>query len=448
MIHWHEGLHLLPQHLQALQKFALDRMSEERPFLHRFPSGIIDLELDITKSTVGIKRLRAVMDSGVHLDYPRNVEIAARDVSPELARRRDGFVLRLGLPVWSAHRPNAFPMNQPSGSMARLRYRLDQVSLSDENVGGEGRATYIRKFNGRLLFESDDDADMEVLPLARIEPLAGTGFPRVDERYSPPLLRLKGWQPLYDLLRKAANEIEFSRGSLLGRLGEGGFDIQKLHGNQLAILLKLRTVNEHLSRLKSFLEVDQVSPFEVYCELQSMLGALAALDPLTTTFDAVAFAHNSPQDQFRDLTQKIAKLLEPSATTLFRRFPFLPREDGAYHEAQFDAGSILPTTAAHLCVELKSVAGRPDPSLSEVTTTVADRFIVTEVGQAMKGFSGLVLNRRDAPRGLPAHANLHYFDIDPTSEKEIWSSICTTRKMALRFSRVSFGVESIAVYLS
>jgi len=59
MIHWHEGLHLLPQHLQALQRFVQEQGGQERPFLHRYTSGILDLELSHwTGTNVGIHRLR------------------------------------------------------------------------------------------------------------------------------------------------------------------------------------------------------------------------------------------------------------------------------------------------------------------------------------------------------------------------------------------------------
>jgi len=442
MIHWHEGLHLLPQHLQALQKLVLDSTAQTRPFLHRFGSGIIDLELEFENQKVRVKRLKAIMPSGVLLDYPKNVEVREVDVGPELSRRRDGFRLSLGLPVWSAHQRNAFEMGVPPGP-ARLRYRLDETQLCDENVGGEGRPTYVRKFNARLLLESDDESDLEVIPVARVEASAGSGLPRVDERYCPPLLRLKGWQPVYDLVRKGINDIEYSKANLLGRLGEGGFNIQSLHGDQLSLLLKLQAANRHLSFLRPLLEADQAAPFEVFCELQSLLGELAALDPLNIPFEAAPFAHASPGEQFREVLQKILKHLEPTATTLFRRYEFTSQEDNRYFLAKFEPNSVTLTSEPFLLIESADLRGVVDELV------LGDSFLITDSDAVVKAFSGLKVTRREAPRGLSANPKFHYFHVDPASDPSIWNTITETGKIALSFSKkVPKTLTTFALYLS
>src|ERR1039458_7331963 len=181
MVHWHEGLFLLPQHLQLQQKFVLDRLAAERPLMHRFGWGGIDLDLNVTGEAVSIRRLKAVTRSGVFLDYPNNVSIArAEGVAAEIARRGGrGFKVSLGVPMWSEHQANTFKIGEDPDPLRKRRYCLREEAVADENEGGEKKPVWMRQFNARLLLESESDqsSGLEILPLARIEPSTAAQLP-------------------------------------------------------------------------------------------------------------------------------------------------------------------------------------------------------------------------------------------------------------------------------
>lgn len=444
MIHWHEGLHLLPQHLQALQNLVLSTIGAERAFLHRHLAGIVDLELEIRKTTVAVRRLRAVMPGGVLLEYPHNVEIPALDVEAELRRRKNGFRLALGLPAWSPHRANAPRMGDAAGGLGKIRYRLEELSLPDENLGGEGRPAYIRKFNARLLTESDDTSDLEVLPLARIEPIPGTGLPQVDRRFCPPLLRLKGWPPLHDLVRKAYHEIDDSRSGLIGGLLEGGLDPQflKMHGTQWPLLLKLRSVNSHLARLKPLLEADQASPFEIFCEFQALLGELASLDPENSPFEPAGYRHEQPYDSFEELVERIRRHLKSEAATSLKSFELRSSGDGQSSHVTVPPTEFSPASNCYLFVDCKESQPRVDD-------WVQDRWkcVLTTLEEVSRPDTGLMLRRCEvAPGGLPRATNFHYYSVDRNSNPRIWDAICKQGEIGLR-GKPPFECKRMMIYL-
>jgi len=444
MIHWHEGLHLLPQHLQALQNLVLSTLGAERAFLHRHRAGIVDLELEIRKTTVTVRRLRAVMPGGVLLDYPHNVEIPGLDVEAELRRRKNGFRLALGLPAWSPHRANAPRMADAAGGLGKVRYRLEELSLPDENVGGEGRPAYIRKFNARLLTESDDAADLEVLPLARIEPIPGAGLPQVDPRFCPPLLRLRGWAPLHDLVRKAYHEIEDSRSGLIGGLREGGLDPQflKMHGAQWPLLLKLRSVNSHLARLKPLLEADQASPFEVFCEFQALLGELASLDPQNSLFEPQVYPHEQPYDCFEETVERIRKHLRSDAVTSLKAYELTSSGDGQWSQVNVPPTEFSVGSDCYLCVDSKESRGKVDDWVQDPW-----KCVLTALEEVHRPDIGLPLKRCEAaPGGLSPASNFHYYNVDRETNRRVWDAIRQQGQIGLR-GRPPFEVKRMMVYL-
>lgn len=425
MIHWHEGLFLLPQHFQGLQRFVLDRIGAERPLVHRFGHGILELELNVLRESVAVKRLKAVMPSGVLLEYPLNVEIPSLDISAEMARSRSGFKVSLGVPLWSEQRANTFRMGEEPNPRVKLRYRLHQAEVVDENEGGEAKQVYLRKYNARLVLESEDVSDMEVLPLARIEPSTGNQLPRLDEAFAPPLLRLKGWPPLSDLIERLVIDIDRARAGLLRQLQEGTFNIESLHGNQLALLLRLRTINHFLPRLKALIEADQAAPFEIYCELSAMAGELMALDPVNDSLKSEGFSHDAPYGQLSELEQRVRRYLEQAPTAAYHRVDLNKTGDG-YWMGEFDREMLKSLTDLYLCVESSDHRDKVSQLVSH-----ADRFKLTCLSRINRRTRGLPLKQVNAPRGLPAQQDLHYFRVELHQEEKLWDAVLEEGKIGV-----------------
>jgi type VI secretion system protein ImpJ len=449
MVHWHEGLFLLPQHLQLQQKFVLDRLAAERPFMHRFGWGVVDLDLNLTGEAISVRRLKAVTRSGVFLDYPNNVSIArAEGVAAEIARTGGrGFKVSLALPLWSENQANAFKIGEDSNPLRKRRYLLREETVADENEGGDKKPVWVRQFNARLMLESESDqaSGLEMIPLARVAPSPGAQLPTIDEQFAPPLLRLKGCRELFDLVQKLVNQIGLARTSLRSQIQEGGFNLESLHGNQLDLLLRLRTVNQFLPRLEALVEADQAAPFELYCELASMCGELTALDPASEPVAGKGFLHEAPYEQFARLDQKIREYVEPKSRRTYVEIKFTQLGERRWR-AETDGRLLEAATDVYLCVDSPETR-------EEVTGLVADafRFQLQPRSLDLKANQGVPVKEMNTPRGLPAMQNFHYFRVERTLDADaarLWKRILEEQKVAVYWgAKETTKIDNISFFI-
>src|SRR5580704_1994188 len=170
-IHWHEGLFLQPHHLQQLQKGAHDSVVSERNLQFPYPYGIVEAHLsadELESMRLRFDRLHVVMPGGVQVRFPHDAELPSLDLRQAFASTGGNFTVYLGVPLWFANRANTLPLHSDADSRAKLLYRLAEVENADENTGDNPKPMLVRRINARLMLESEDRSDVEVIPLMRI----------------------------------------------------------------------------------------------------------------------------------------------------------------------------------------------------------------------------------------------------------------------------------------
>src|SRR6266436_5690544 len=170
-IHWQEGLFLQPHHFQRMQKSLEDEIASERRLAWPYPFGVIEARLsrdELENKRVRFDKLRAIMPSGLEVNYPASAELPSLDIAQAFSKGDGSFTVSLGVPLWQSSRANTVPIVQNSDSQVKLLYRVGEVECYDENTGENPKPVQVRKINSRLVFEQEDPSDLEVLPLLRI----------------------------------------------------------------------------------------------------------------------------------------------------------------------------------------------------------------------------------------------------------------------------------------
>src|SRR4051812_9718329 len=184
-IHWHEGLFLQPHHLQTMQQFLLERFGSERKLGFIFSYGIIDMKLSadaLENMVIRFDRLRAVLPSGLEINYPENTDIPSLDIKPAFEASSGSFTIALAVPLWYPTRANSIDPTAagagngsaaeggPGGSDWRVKriYKIAEIQRTDENTGENLQPMMIRKINARLIMDDDDHTDLETIPLLKI----------------------------------------------------------------------------------------------------------------------------------------------------------------------------------------------------------------------------------------------------------------------------------------
>jgi len=421
-IHWHEGLFLQPHHLQRLQKTIFDEVGTLRRLAWSYPYGTMEVRLstdELENMRIRFDRLRAVMPSGLEIDFPGNTDLPSLDIRKVFASSGGSFSIVLGVPLWFDRRANTIPIGSDTDSRAKLLYRVGETEWVDENSGENPKPVQIRKINARLMFEHEDISDMEVLPLLRIVRGVGeqVGLPRRNPEYVGPCLMLSGSVVLKELVRDLASQVAASRKELVIQLTRAGFSLENLRGLQFEQLSRLRTLNRFAGRLPSLAEAPNITPFEMYLELRGLLGELTALHPDRDEFEVASYDHENPFIAFSELSSKIRSLLRGAVAPSFLRLPFVNVE--GFLTATFAEEHFTRPNEYFLGIKTSE-----DPRALARLVEDPDRFKLMPTSLRSRAVRGVLLKEeRFAPLELPAQSGLHFFRLLRNESARTWQQI-------------------------
>ena len=120
-VHWHEGLFLLPHHLQRIQRSLNESASAERRLKWAYPYGLVEASLsndDLENMRLRFDRLHAIMPSGQEVRFPQDAELPVVDIK-QAYESRGRFSVYLGVPLWFPNRANCVNPGQTVDARAK-----------------------------------------------------------------------------------------------------------------------------------------------------------------------------------------------------------------------------------------------------------------------------------------------------------------------------------------
>jgi type VI secretion system protein ImpJ len=445
-VHWHEGLFLLPHHLQRLQRSLGDRDSAERRLNWAYSYGLIEARLssdDLENMRIRFDYLHAIMPSGEEVRFPRDAELPALDIK-QAFEARGRFVVYLGLPLWFDARANCVSPGQTVDARAKILYRVVETEVADENTGENAKAMLQRRLNARLLLEDDDRSDLEVIPLLRVTRAAGedVGLPQQDPEFVGPCFVLNGSPTLRELVRDLSSQVLASRQELVIQVTRGGFSIDTMRGIQLEQIMRLRTLNRHGARLESLIETSNIAPFEIYLSLRELMGELAGLHPDRDLFETAPYHHDNPYPVFSELAAKIRQLLRGSVAPSFLKAPFTD-VNGLLSAMLTDEHLQRPTDY------FLGIRTKEDPQALARLVEDADRFKLMPQSMASRAIRGVVLKEeRFPPLELPAQSGLYFFRLLRGESSRSWQQIQAEKVAVVRWTGHESADYDITLYMT
>jgi type VI secretion system protein ImpJ len=401
---------------------------------------------ELENKRVRFDKLRAIMPSGLEVNYPSTAELPSLDIAQAFSKGTGSFTILLAVPLWQGSRANTVPVVQDSDTRAKLLYRIGEVECYDENTGENPKPVQIRKINSRLMFEQEDAADMETLPLLRIVRATGedVGLPKEDPEYVPPCMVLNGSPVLREMVRDLVSQVEASRKELVVQVTRGGFSVDTMRGIQFEQLMRLRTLNRYSASLPSLIQAPVTVPFALYVELRQLLSELAALHPDRDEFECSAYLHDNQFLCFRELANKIRSFLRGAVSASFLKLAF--KDVGGLLTANFDAEHFSQPNAYFLGIKSKF-----DPTVMARYVEDGDKFKLMPQSLATRAIRGIELKEeRHVPLELPAAADLHYFRLERTNSARMWQQIQTEKTAAIRWtgSEVDWSDAIFTLYMT
>jgi len=445
-IHWHEGLFLLPHHLQRLQRNLQGGLKQDRRLAWSYPYGVIEAKIspdNLENMQLRFDKLRALMPSGTEVSFPEHADLPSRGMK-EALDASGSVTVHLAIPTYTPARQNVLLDDQNRDSRAKILYRVEEAEWPDENTGGNPKTLLQRKVNARLIFDDEDTSDLETIPLLRVSRGTGeeVGLPHRDQEFVGPCLILTGSNALSELVRDLVGQIQASREELILQINRGGFSMDTLRGIQIEQIFRLKTLSRFSARLAAQIAVPSATPFQMYLELIDLLAELEALHPDHDMGDIPAYDHDAPWFCFSELARRIRIFLRGTVAPNFIRVPFI-LQDGLLTASLTDEHFTTPTDY------LLGITTKQDPLSLARFVENRDEFKLMPTSMANRAVRGVPLEEeRFPPLQLPSHTGLYYFRVLHHDSREVWDLIKNEKSAIVRWTENESADYQVALYMT
>lgn len=437
-VHWHEGMFLLPQHLQAAQRhgFHLEQLSDR--WNTHYNWGLRAIELDeesLANSRLVIRSLKARLRDGTLISVPEDSPQLTRDLKDAFGEKVKVIRVYLGVPVLQVGRGNAGPREGADGR----RFLVETLDVEDENSGQNPRTVHFRRLNLRLLLSTQDLAGYEVLPILQITKSdRAEGTPELDLGYIPPVLACESWKPLAaGIIEKLHDRIGKILDQQAGQVTSRGISLESHAQGDRLIIERLRALNEADAMLSVLTYTQGLHPLFAYTELCRLVGQFVVfskrIGPRTPRLPQ--YDHDDLGGVFYALKNYLDTILDDMGPAEYQERPFIGT--GLQMEVKLEPAwleplwqmyiGVLTTLTPDQCVRMLSPGGL---DMKIASASLADR-IFTHKSAGLK-----VTHRteREVPRALPATPGLVYFQVDPASQPEVWEAVKGELTLAVRLN--------------
>lgn len=441
LVHWSDGLFLQPHHLQEMQRSFLDYLRSNRGILFPYNFGVSDLEIDmdvINEGRVVVKRLSAIMPNGQEISIPGNTKINPLTLSIEKNTDKDIVTIYVAVPNWSEQEAN---LNEDNNGQ-RL-FSTKETVVKDENTGDNEIPLLKRFINARLIESEDEALDCSILPIIKLNYVSrNVTEPKIAVvDYIPPFLVVSDDCPLKHSISELIFQLRRRRDKILSDLSENNFSKDNSDINNIFSILQLRSLNSFEVKLDGLLSTGKIPPFILYLELRSLLGELAALQPLSKKEQVAPYNHYNLLPVFTEIISNIRFLLMSDGYVSYTRIDFVENEN--FYELSIENENLLTNKDYYISVVTLS----DDYNLVKYIES-GDNFKLINLSAKQERIRGVKLEEiKNPPRYLPSIKNALWFKIC-TEDSQTWKDIVNEKAMAIDLSKSVFSEFSASLFIT
>ncbi|MDR6265560.1 MULTISPECIES: type VI secretion system baseplate subunit TssK [Rhodobacterales] len=429
---WSEGLFLQPHHFQQNDRYLESQIAGISRGAAPYIWGLRELTIDDELLRLGkfaIKSCDGITPDGTSFRIPAVDDLPPAMEIPDTVKES---VVFLAIPT---RRHGAVEVELEFHENSASRYQPSEVDVTNA-VGRDRKPTTIGVGKLRLQFalDLDDLEDQLVIPIAKVIEVRSDGEILLDRSFIPTVLDQRAAKPLTEFLREIEGLLGHRCDALSGRLSDSG---PAKGVAELSDYLLLITVNRYLPQIRHLGLVENTHPCSLYMMLLGMAGELATFmatekrppefppyqhDNLTGTF----------QPLIRTLRQYLSAVLEQTAVAI----PLQARKYGVSVGVIADK-RLLTGTQMVLACKAETAA----ENIRRHMPTQAKLGPVEDIRQLVNSaLPGIGLRPLPvAPRQIPYHAGVVYFELDPDSE--YWKKMRTSGGLAVHVAGEFPGLE-------
>ena len=299
-IQWHEGMLLLPQHFQQMDRRIEHLIAYHTQVTLPYAWGIIDFNYDISavlSGRIDILNFEVVMPDGSILGLgAAQQKRLFLDLSPyHDDLQREEMTLYVVIVPYQAGKGNA-SSDHPRFSS------IEATAVVDENTGGNVISIPTLSPNFMLKLSKDEPIGYVSLPLLKLQ--------RIDHvyrvsNYLPPQLKVAVNSPLSDLCRMLTHRVREKILFLVNRLSSQTLDMVSENTENL-----IKSLSAGLLPLETMIGSGVSHPFHVYVQLVQFVAQLIGIAPGVMPPLLKMYQHNNVRTSFSEVLDFAHTLLD------------------------------------------------------------------------------------------------------------------------------------------
>lgn len=422
---WNEGLFLQPHHFQQADRYMESLVAGLARRVSPYAWGVSALEIDEEVLKVGqfaIKSCAGLTQDGTVFRVPSSEDHPPALDVPETVK---DCVIYLTVPQ---RRQGAVEVDMSGAELSAARLRPAELEITDvTSTGKKAVMMGVGKMRLQFALEVDDLADRLCIPIAKIIEVKSDQEVVLDKSFIPSCLDLKAASPLNAFVKELDGLLSHRKNALAGRLSEGGGTKGVA---EISDFLLLMTVNRAQPVMHHLSSIENAHPEDLYRTCVGLAGELATfMAPEKTPPQFPSYNHENLTKTFnpviKALRQYLSSVLEQTAISI----PLDPRKYGISVGVIADR-KLLSNAGFVLAVQ----ADIPAENIRRHFQNQAKIGPVEEIRQLVNSaLPGIPLRPLPvAPRQIPYHAGVVYFELD--SDSPHWGKMSTSGGIAVHVS--------------
>jgi type VI secretion system protein ImpJ len=425
---WSKGTFLQPQHLQTQDRYLESVLHFRQESLRFAPYGFRQLVFSkqaLAAGLLAIEQASGLLADGLAFDMP------GCDTAPEAKALGAWFEPVQGVAPQAVELFLAVPSYRHGGAnLGRPqvqkdgRYLVDTLLVNDENSGLTQKPIQVARKNFRILTEYEIGEGMTSIKLARVVKDEAGQF-SLDQTYVPPLLDIASNEHIMGLARRTIELMAAKSSNLAGMRRQKNLSLADFTTGDIANFWLLYTINSSLPVVRHAFESRHGHPEEFFAELVALAGALTTFSNDIAPADLPVYQHDDLGGCFRDLTDKLFRLLESTVPTNFVSIPLKLMQPSIY-AAALDDERLLRNTRYYLALSGDVNEGeliQRTPLLGKLCSATHIEHLVRN---ALPGVP--LMHLPVPPSTIPVKLNFQYFALNQVGGA--WEAIVRSRNIA------------------
>ena len=422
---WTDGLFVKPHHFQQADRYMESLVSGLAQRISPYAWGVTALEIDEEVLKVGqfaIKSCSGLTQDGTVFRVPAAEDHPPALVVPDTIK---DCVVHLTVPQ---RRQGALEVDLSGAELSAARLRASEVEVTHAASSNRSAVTMgVGKLRLQFALDVDDLSDRLCIPIAKIIEVRPDKEIILDKSFIPSCLDLRASGALDGFARELDGLLEHRKQALAGRMSDGG---GAKGVAEISDFLLLMSINRMQPVIRHVAQIENMHPEDFFRICAGLAGELATfMAPEKMAPDFAAYAHDDLTKSFapviRALRQYLSSVLEQTAISI----PLDPRKYGISVGVISDR-KLLSTAGFVLAVE----ADIPAENVRRHFQNQAKIGPVEEIRQLVNSaLPGIPLRPLPvAPRQIPYHAGVVYFELDGDSPH--WGKMSTSGGVAVHVS--------------